>query len=346
MSDQIALIEQTVYGVAERFNEVLSDKSIEFKREAEFAIQHILKNDFTIKIASSNRQSVIDAVTNVAAIGVSLNPARKAAYLVPREGSICLDISYRGLADMAIDSGAVSWVQAEIARKNDVFRLNGMGKLPTHEFDPFATEEERGEIVGVYVVAKTADGDYLTHAMSIGKVFSIRDRSDLWKKKKSGPWATDAEEMIKKTCVKQGCKYWPRNERTGRLDQAIYHLDNNTGEGLASIAEEEQSSVATKPKVAMPVAKQPTTKQQAQEPEDAVIVGEQEKSFKPLSPELPQGGRASPPASAGEVNWVRRKVTECGEPLDLIQGKAGVEMTGTLDGLTADDFAALRKVLV
>jgi hypothetical protein len=40
---------------------------------------------------------------------------------------------------------------------------------------------------------------------------------------------TDEEEMIKKTCVKQAAKYWPRRER---LDSAIHHMNTEGGEGI------------------------------------------------------------------------------------------------------------------
>lgn len=80
-------------------------------------------------------------------------------------------------------------------------------------------------------MVKTGGGDYLTHAMPIAKVYDIRDRSEAYKRK-SGPWMTDLEEMIKKTCVKQAAKYWPRTERTERLDAAVHHMNTEGGEGI------------------------------------------------------------------------------------------------------------------
>jgi recombination protein RecT len=91
-------------------------------------------------------------------------------------------------------------------------------------------------VVGVYVVAKTADGDYLTTAMSTDEINSIRDRSSAWKAwvkdKRKCPWVTDWGEMAKKTVVKRAYKYWPKTER---LEQAIHHLNTDGGEGLADI---------------------------------------------------------------------------------------------------------------
>lgn len=231
MASNIAVLEDLVLSVETAFQRVAVDTSINFSRESEFAIQQITKNDYAMKLALQNKQSVRDAVTNVAAIGISLNPARKQAYLVPRDGGIMLDISYMGLLDLAVSSGSIRWGKANIVHENDVFKLNGFDKAPTHDYAPFA--KDRGAMVGVYVVVKTPDGDYLTDHMTIDEVFDIRDRTSAWKawveKKRKNPWVTDEGEMIKKTIIKRASKTWPR---TARLDQAVHHLNTDAGEGL------------------------------------------------------------------------------------------------------------------
>lgn len=221
------------------FEQVCAEPSINFKRESEFAMQIFANNDYLAKIAVANPVSTRSAVMNVAGIGISLNPAQKLAYLVPRKGSICLDISYMGLMHIAQQSGAIKWCQSAIVRKNDQFRREGLDKPPIHIYNDFDTAEQRGDIVGAYVVIKTDDGDYLTHTMRIDAIFAIRDRSDAWKKYKSDnskkcPWVTDEEQMILKTVVKQAAKYWPRRER---LDAAIDHVNTEGEEGINFSAE-------------------------------------------------------------------------------------------------------------
>lgn len=221
------------------FEQVCAEPSINFKRESEFAMQIFANNDYLAKIAVSNPVSTRSAVMNVAGIGISLNPAQKLAYLVPRKGSICLDISYMGLMHIAQQSGAIKWCQSAIVRKNDQFRREGLDKPPIHIYNDFDTAEQRGDIVGAYVVIKTDDGDYLTHTMRIDAIFAIRDRSEAWKKYKSDnskkcPWVTDEEQMILKTVVKQAAKYWPRRER---LDAAIDHVNTEGEEGINFSAE-------------------------------------------------------------------------------------------------------------
>ncbi len=225
--NQIVTIEDSIYGTKDSFASVLTDRSINFDREAEFALQALYNNEFAMKIAKQNRGSLIAAVVNIAAIGISLNPAKRQAYLVPRDGKICLDISYMGLMDLAIDSGSIRWGQAKLVYEADSFALNGLDQAPHHSHDPFA--KDRGEVVGVYVVVKTADGDYLTDTMSREEIDGIMNRSQSVKSGKSSPWKTDWGEMAKKTVVKRAYKYWPKTER---LDTAIHHLNTDGGEGL------------------------------------------------------------------------------------------------------------------
>ncbi|MBQ5963180.1 recombinase RecT [Massilia sp. ZL223] len=233
MSNALAIVTGAIQEARDDFSRVLVDRSLSFERESGFAIQQLQKNDYTLGVAMKNKQSVINAVTNVAAIGISLNPARKQAYLVPRDGQICLDISYIGLLDLAVASGSILWGQAEIVRENDGFSLNGFDKPPTHNFNPFG--KDRGPIIGAYVVVKTHSGDYLTTTMSIDEIYAIRDRSEGWKafyakKIKSTPWASDEGEMIKKTVIKRAYKLWPKTER---LDDAMDHLNRTNAEGLS-----------------------------------------------------------------------------------------------------------------
>ncbi|EMY0612504.1 TPA: recombinase RecT [Yersinia enterocolitica] len=234
MASNIDVIYGTLQPLEQEFQAVCSEPTIAFKREMEFAMQVFSGNEYLAKVAAGNPLSTRSAVMNVSAIGITLNPAQKLAYLVPRKGKICLDISYMGLMHIAQQSGAIKWCQSAIVRKNDKFKRVGIDRAPEHEFNEFATAEERGEMVGVYCVVKTDDGDYLTNTMRIADVYAIRDRSEAYKSGKSSPWSTDEEQMILKTVVKQAAKYWPRRER---LDQAIDYVNTEGGEGINFAAE-------------------------------------------------------------------------------------------------------------
>lgn len=201
------------------------DKSVEWSRECQFAIQAFQANDFLAKTALNNPTSAQNAIINIAAIGISMNPALKHAYLVPRKGGVCLDISYMGMMHLAQESGSIRWGQAVIVRSRDDFRVTGLGDKPVHNYSPFG---DRGDIVGAYCCVKTSDGDFLTECMPIDDVYAIRARSESFKRG-NGPWCTDPEEMIKKTVVKRAYKYWPKVKR---LATAIEYQNTVAGEGV------------------------------------------------------------------------------------------------------------------
>lgn len=202
------------------------DNSVNWDREKQFAIQAFQSNDYLAKIALNNQISAQNAIINVAAIGITLNPAQKLAYLVPRNGGICLDISYMGLMHLAMETGSIRWGQSVIVYSNDKFKRVGIDKAPLHEVDEFG---DRGEPVGVYCVVKTSDGDYLTETMKRDDIIKIRDRSQGFKSGKNSPWLTDELEMWRKTVVKRASKYWPKVER---LNNAIEYINTNNEEGF------------------------------------------------------------------------------------------------------------------
>lgn len=209
--------------------EKIAPQEINFQKETEFAMQLLSANSFLMSTAANSKDSLRSALVNVAAIGLSLNPATKLAYLIPRDKKMCLDISYMGLVKLATDSGSILWVQAQIVRAMDSFILNGPGIMPTHTFNPF--DKNRGDIVGAYVVAKTKDNEYLTEVMALDELLDIRDRTEAYKAYKAGkvstcPWISDESEMMKKTVIKRAYKLWPKTER---LDSAIKVINEHEG---------------------------------------------------------------------------------------------------------------------
>lgn len=207
----------------------LTDKE-SWIRESLFATQAIFRNEYLLKIANQAPGSLRNAVTNVAAIsGLTLNPALGFAYLVPRDGVCCLDISYKGLIKLATDTGAIKWAQADNVYAEDSFVFNGPGMAPTHTYDPFS--KDRGEFQGAYCIAKLHDGDVLCEVMPASEIYEIRDKSELYKKKKRGPWVDFFGEMAKKTVIKRASKTWPKSTGSESLDKAIEVL-NEGGEGI------------------------------------------------------------------------------------------------------------------
>ena len=229
MSGAVESLHLSILSAENNFNSVLTNKSVSFQKEAEFAIQILLKSDYAKDIALKNQQSVIDSIVNLGAMGLSLNPASKQAYLVPRGGKtpmIVLEISYIGYCDLATESGSIEWVKANNVFEKDELILNGFDKEPTFKYSPFSSA--RGAFVGTFVVAKTASGAFLTETMSADEINQIKLRSESVKAGRSSPWTTDEGEMRKKTVIKRAAKMWPKSER---LNLAMQY-SNTTGEGI------------------------------------------------------------------------------------------------------------------
>lgn len=244
---QLAPIQQVsalINAQEDQFNQLSSQYNamIKFKTEAHFAMQAMQKSEFLMTTAIRNPQSLKNAVLNVASIGLSLNPAERQAYLVPREGQVCLDVGYIGFVDLATQSGSVKWVAAKLVHKNDEYMFQGMGKEPVHKYASFG---DRGPVVGVYAIALTHDGQYLVEEMSLEDCHAIRNRTDIWKKKQAGPWATDEGEMMKKTVIKRAAKLWPKAPKDTRLFKAIEvvneHEGINFGEEREELAQQKEA---------------------------------------------------------------------------------------------------------
>ena len=214
---------------------------LKFEAECHFAKQLILKNDKTLAAAQKNPKSLHDAVLNVAAIGISLNPALKHAYLVPRDGAICLDISYRGLIKLACDAGAIITAKAELvhgprgAYQGDSYKWRGPFLAPEHEADAFHPDRINGQdplenILGGYCVAILPSSTLMVEQMSAAEIFAVRASSKAFSSGKPCPWkGAWSGQMGKKTLVKRATNSWPQSGQRERIDLAIDVLNQHEG---------------------------------------------------------------------------------------------------------------------
>lgn len=217
--ERIENLKQIVQLVEPDFNRLAQiHGAVNFARETSFALQVLKDSPYLAEAAMNDPDSLRRAVLNVAAIGLTLSPVYKLAYLLPRKKKVCLEISYRGFVQLATDIGAIKWAHAEVVCQNDKFELRGFGREPNHSFSPFG---DRGEVIGAYCVAKTFDGDFLTTVMSADEIKSIRERSESFKSGANSPWHTDRNEMIKKTVIRRAYKSWPMTDGRKRFDEAV-----------------------------------------------------------------------------------------------------------------------------
>ena len=236
MSRELQPYENAIQTARDRFQHVAA-QTVNYDKECIFAMQALMKTDYAMKVANENPKSVHLAMINVASTGLTLNPANAYAYLVPRDGQIVLDISYKGLIKIATDSGAIVWARADVVYSADTFTYHGPASIPDHQADPFKTD--RGDIIGVYCIAKTKDGDILTEAMPMAELAKIRDKSMAYAKKKAGPWVDWFEQMAKKAIIKRASKTWPYTN--DKLAQVI-EVANDAEGGYEFDSEEERQA--------------------------------------------------------------------------------------------------------
>ena len=232
-----------IYGAKTHFAQLVENTgtALNFTQEALHARIAVESNPYILKAAQANPSALQKAIYQVATVGLSLNKATAYAFLVPRDGIICLDISYRGLVKIATDTGSIMWAKAEIVHAKDLFTMREIGLQPRHEFSPFG---DRGPAVGVYCVAKTVDNDFLAGFMTADEINAIRDKSPSYtgSKPQYSPWNTFTHEMWKKVIIKRESKSWPKTERSDRLQVALDVVNEHDGVQFQPQHSEEQYS--------------------------------------------------------------------------------------------------------
>ena len=151
--------------------------------------------------------TIVMSVAQACALGLPPNTPLGLSYLVPYKDTCQLIPGYRGLIRLAIQSGEVQSIEARVVYSNDACEIH-MGTDPRIDHST-GLDADRGEMVGVYSVAKLKTGGTTFEWMSIGEIEAIRKRS---KAADDGPWRTDYPEMARKTVVRRHGKYLPLSE--------------------------------------------------------------------------------------------------------------------------------------
>lgn len=188
--------------------------------------------------------SLLQCVLVAAELGLEPGGALGHLYLVPFKGKATPVVGYRGFLELARRTGQVSKVRAVVVYEKEVFRvIEGLHFDIVHER---SLAEDRGQLKHVYAVAELADGSVQFEVMTRQQVEAIRARSLAGK---SGPWATDFEEMAKKTVFRRLAKWLPLSSE--RFDKALEidnddYVDGEVAESSAAIAATASEGVKAK----------------------------------------------------------------------------------------------------
>lgn len=167
------------------------------------ALTAIVKNP---ELGKCTMHSVYSSLLTLSQLGIEADGRR--AHLIPfknRKTGVTdcqLIIDYKGLVELVMRSGEVSFVHADIVCENDVFEFN-MGRITAHKIN---FKAPRGKTYAAYAYAKLKDGNEFCQVLSLDEIESVRQRS---KAKDYGPWQSDWGEMAKKTAFRRLSKWLP-----------------------------------------------------------------------------------------------------------------------------------------
>lgn len=129
-----------------------------------------------------------------------------------------------GILKKIRNSGELGAITPQLIYKNDAFRYwtNDTGEHLEHEPLTFG---DRGDLIGVYALAKTKDGDIYIEVMTREDVEKVRSIS---RARDTGPWVQWWGEMAKKTVIRRLSKRLPMStdlDELIRRDDELYEVD-------------------------------------------------------------------------------------------------------------------------
>jgi recombination protein RecT len=151
----------------------------------------------TPALQKCTQQSFFDCMMLLSQWG--LEPDGRHAHLIPYGDKCTLIIDYKGLVQLAMRSGTIKRIHADVVCDADQFEVD-CGLIAKHAID---YRKPRGEAFAVYAIIETTTGAKC-EVMTRDELEAVRARS---RSGKSGPWVTDWSEMAKKTVFKRASKW-------------------------------------------------------------------------------------------------------------------------------------------
>lgn len=194
-------------------------------------------------------QSLFGAVVYAAQLGLEPNTPQGHLYFIPfrnsRKGTteVQIIVGYKGLIDLSRRSGQIVSISARVRYANDPWKMK-FGTEDYIEHEP-AEGGDRGQMVGVYAVAKLKDGGVQFEYLTRGEVERIRDGSEGYRaalatakkygKPPRGPWIEHFEEMARKTAIRRLCKYLPMSIELANAVALDEHAEGGRTQNLGSV---------------------------------------------------------------------------------------------------------------
>lgn len=186
-------------------------KHITADRMARVVVTAIMR---TPKLAQCTQASLLNCMMQCSQFG--LEPDGRRAHLIPFENrktgevECTLILDWRGLAELALRSGLIAKLHADVVCEKDDFEFD-LGDVLHHKIN---FKQARGEPYCAYALAVTKTGEKFVQVMTKAEIEAIRDNSQGWKAFQKGwasqsPWKDYPGEMWKKTVFRRLSKWLP-----------------------------------------------------------------------------------------------------------------------------------------
>lgn len=220
-------------GVKTKYTAAVINPDLKWDTEKAYVMQILERNEFLAEVAKKNPISLVTAVLDCAALGLTLSPSSGYAYLVPKRPrqdapyEVQLKISYKGMEQAVLQSGTVAAINTQLVYSNDEFDFGANENGPYMTFK--MARGERGDLDGVFCSAKYANGEKYIEWMPIADINACEAASDLYSNGKNPAWkGAFKSEMQKKCCVRRADKHWPSSPVLDRINR-IYDQESPMG---------------------------------------------------------------------------------------------------------------------
>lgn len=235
----------------------------------------------TPKLEKCEPYSFFNSLLTLAQFG--LEPDGRRAHLIPFENRKrnCVEcqliIDYKGLVELVLRSGTVSFLHADVICENDVFDYS-KGELKDHKID---FKKARGAVYAAYALCRNKDGTEKVEVMTKDEIEGIRARS---RAGSNGPWVTDWNEMAKKTVFRRLSKWLTLSpELRDAVEQDDDQLEENRFKAAKPVFDAAPSFLTPPPPEPEQIEAPKQPLQQTAPPED-----ERELAEVGLAPEQPK----------------------------------------------------------
>ena len=173
----------------------------------------------TPKLAQTKPESLLAALMTCAQLGLEPNDPRQLAYLIPYGTECQLIIGWRGYIELAMRSGMVTNIQAQVVYERDLFEYEQGLELKLRHV-PYIGADERGKVIASYAVATMSNGNKAVVVLPRRDIERARASSSGVKSGRATPWDDWFPEMAMKTAVRRLAKFMPQSPEFARALEA------------------------------------------------------------------------------------------------------------------------------